>query len=138
MNSKTVLWCVGVLVLVGGVTIADDLTGSNALLCSSSRAIVCSEEEGCEIAPPRTWNIPAFIEVDLKGETLNTTEASGENRTTPIRSMERSGGRIFLQGAERGRAFSFVIDEATGLVTVAVARDGFTVSVFGACTPKPE
>jgi len=35
---------------------------------------------------------------------------------------------------EGGRAFSFVIDEATGLLTVAVARDGLSVSVFGACT----
>lgn len=33
-----------------------------------------------------------------------------------------------------GRAFSFVIDEATGHMTVAVSRDGLSVSVFGACT----
>jgi hypothetical protein len=34
-----------------------------------------------------------------------------------------------------GRAFSFVITEQTGQVTVAVAtRDG-AVSIFGACTP---
>ena len=29
---------------------------------------------------------------------------------------------------------SFVIDEATGRMTVAVSRDGLSVSVFGACT----
>jgi hypothetical protein len=27
-----------------------------------------------------------------------------------------------------------VIDEATGRMTFAVARDGFSVTVFGACT----
>jgi len=127
------------VVVVFAVTAAtaDNLTGADVLLCSSAQAIVCSEEEGCEIAPPREWNIPAFIKVDLAEETLSTTAASGENRVTPIRSVERSGGRIFLQGIERGRAFSFVISEATGLATIAVAKDGGGVIIFGACTPVP-
>ena len=34
-----------------------------------------------------------------------------------------------------GRAFSWVIDEATGRVTAAIATDGSAVAVFGACTP---
>jgi hypothetical protein len=36
-----------------------------------------------------------------------------------------------------GRAFSFVIVEKTGMASIAVAREGMTVSVFGACTPMP-
>jgi hypothetical protein len=46
----------------------------------------------------------------------------------------RDNQEIVLQGVEAGRAFSFVIDEATGLLTVAVASDGMSVSVYGACT----
>lgn len=115
---------------------ADDLTGAERLLCSSGQAMACDPEGGCESAPPWSWNIPAFIEIDLKEKTLSTTEASEEKRVTPIATVKRDDGRIFLQGIEQGRAFSFVIDEASGLITVAVARDGFSVSVFGACTPK--
>ena len=114
---------------------ADDLTGASGLLCSPAQATVCNPEDGCETAPPWVWNIPSFIKVNLDEKTMSTTEASGENRVTPIANVQRSGGRIFLQGVERGRAFSFVVDEATGMITAAVARDGFTVSVFGACTP---
>jgi hypothetical protein len=124
-----------VLVAAVAPTLADDLTGADLLLCSSAQAMACEPEGGCESAPPWTWNIPLFIEIDLAGKSMKTTEASGENRSTPVKNLERSGGQIFLQGLERGRAFSFVIDEVSGLVTVAVARDGFTVSVFGACTP---
>ena len=47
----------------------------------------------------------------------------------------RLGRFLFLQGVERGRAFSFAINETTGFVSAAVARDGLTVAVFGACTP---
>ena len=35
---------------------------------------------------------------------------------------------------EAGRAFSFVIDEVTGLLTAALADDGLSLSVFGDCT----
>ena len=44
---------------------------------------------------------------------------------------------IVIQGFERGRAFGFVIEEASGQASVAVAREGVTVSVFGVCTPQP-
>ncbi len=41
---------------------------------------------------------------------------------------------MIMQGIEQERAFGFVIDEASGLLTASVARDGLAVSVFGACT----
>ena len=43
-------------------------------------------------------------------------------------------GLIYLQGIEGRRAFSIVVDEESGRMTVAVSRDGISVSVFGACT----
>ena len=39
-----------------------------------------------------------------------------------------------MQGIENGRAYSFVIEQDLGLLTAALARDGVTLSVFGACT----
>ena len=57
------------------------------------------------------------------------------NRATPIKNLHREDGLIFLQGVEMGRAFSFVIQEETGDLSAAVAREDVTVSVFGACTP---
>lgn len=65
---------------------------------------------------------------------LATTKASMENRSTPIESMNRADGLLYFQGVEQGRAFSFVVHEQTGHLTVAVSRDGLSVSVFGACT----
>jgi hypothetical protein len=46
----------------------------------------------------------------------------------------RNEGLVYLQGLEGGRAFSFVIDEDSGRMTVAVSRDGIAVNVFGICT----
>ena len=131
-----VLAITGVLLLgVAPAALADDLRGADRILCSPAQATACTAEDGCETAPPWTLNIPTFIKIDLAKKLLGTTEASGENRQTPVSTLLREEGRIYLQGIEGGRAFSFLIDEASGLTTVAVARDNLTVSVFGACTP---
>jgi hypothetical protein len=124
------------LLLVSTAALADDLTGADKLLCTSIQATRCSMEDECASGPPWNWNIPQFIEVDLKKRQLNTTAASGENRVTPVKTVEREDGWIYLQGIEGGRAFSFVIAEDSGDLTVAVATAAGTTAVFGACTPR--
>ena len=114
---------------------ADDLTGADKLICAAAQATRCTMEGDCEIGPPWKWNIPDFIEIDLKKKEISTTAASGENRITPMKNVERIDGVIYLQGIEGGRAFSFVIVEETGTLSVAVATEWMATSVFGACTP---
>lgn len=116
---------------------ADDLTGSDRFLCTAVQATHCTADGACQTDLPWQLNVPQFIEVDLAARTLATTQASGENRATPIANVSRGDGLIVLQGLENARAFSFMISEQTGLATVAVAREGLGVTVFGACTPLP-
>ena len=124
-----------VMVLSGGAAAqADDLTGAQQLLCTAVQATSCAEEGGCYQDLPWNLNVPQFIQVDLVAKRLSTTKASGENRSTPIEYLKRTGGVIVLQGFEGGRAFSFVISEGTGMLSVAVAAEGKAVVVFGACT----
>ncbi len=120
--------------LVASAAFADNIENTDRLLCSTSRIIVCFEDGECIDAHPWELNIPQFVVIDAKKMTLSTTKASGENRSTPIRTLQRDNGKLILQGIEQGRAFGFVIDEASGLLTASVARDGLAVSVFGACT----
>ncbi len=122
------------VLLAPAASIADDVSNSNKLLCSTSQLVVCFESGECITMQPWEIGVPQFVIVDTKKKLISTTKASGENRSTPIRTLQREDSTIFLQGVEAGRAFSFSIDEQTGLLTVAVSRDGLTVSVFGACT----
>ncbi len=128
-------------ILVAGVlfvsisAVADDISGAETMICSSMQATVCAMDGECEVGAPWLWGIPQFIEIDLKKKELRTTEASGQSRSTPLKHIERNNGLLVLQGVENGRAFSFAITEEDGTLAVAVARDGVTVSVFGACTP---
>jgi len=129
------------LLLVAGVLLApipaaaDDVSRAATMICASVQATVCAMDGECEIGAPWIWGIPQFVEIDLNRKEVRTTEASGANRATPIKHIERNDGLLVLQGVENGRAFSFTITEKSGTLAVAVARDGLTVSVFGACTP---
>jgi len=123
------------LVIMPGVTSADDLGGSDRFLCTPVQATLCIEDGECVVDLPWNVNIPQFIEVDLAAKRLATTAASGENRATSIEHLRRCDGTIVFHGFEMGRAFSWVIDELTGHVTAAIAADGVAVSVFGVCTP---
>jgi hypothetical protein len=123
--------------LAAGAARADDLTGADQLLCTAVQATRCNDDGDCMQDLPWNLNVPQFIQVDLRTKRLSTTKASGENRTTPIEFLKRENGLIVLQGFEGGRAFSFVIGEATGMLTAAVAAEGRAVVVFGACTTMP-
>ena len=126
---------VGAVMVAAGAVSADDLSGADRFLCTPIQAILCVEDGECAVDLPWNVNIPQFIEVDLEARRLATTAASGENRTTPIEHLRRDAGNIVFHGFEMGRAFSWVIDEATGRVTAAIATDGISVAIFGACTP---
>ena len=138
MKSRTHVALGALAILLGAMpAAADDLTGAQLILCAGEEVTACTVDGECENGSPSKFNVPQFIVVDLENETLSTTEASGENRRTPIRHLTREDGMIVLQGFEMERAFSFNIDEATGMMTAAVARPGLFVGAFGACTPLP-
>ena len=120
--------------LLAGAASADPLTGVDRFVCATSQVQICLEGDTCYSASPWELDVPEFVVIDLDKKTISTTESSGEKRSTSFNNVTNDDGTIFLQGMEGGRAFSFVIDEATGYISVAVARDGFVVSVFGACT----
>jgi hypothetical protein len=116
---------------------ADDITGKDTILCASVQAALCSAEGECETGSPWNWDIPQFVIIDMKDNVIRTTEASGVKRVTPFKNARREEGLIFIQGVQNFRAFSLVIAEEDGLMSAAIAMDGLSINVFGACTPVP-
>ena len=135
MKSVRILASLAVMIPV--IAQADNLTCTDRFLCASSRVVRCYSIGDCESGPPWEWNMPSFIQVDLKKKLLSTPAASAEQRRSPLTHLVREAGQIIVQGTENGRALSMVIDEETGQVSMAIALDGITINVFGACTPEP-
>lgn len=130
--NKSLVVCLGALAASTGL--AEDLSEVDEFLCSVSRVSLCAETGECFDVQPWEIDMPQFVVIDMKRKMIATTRASDRKRSTKIANHHRDGGVIYLQGMEGGRAFSFVIDEITGLLTAAVADDGLSLSVFGACT----
>jgi hypothetical protein len=130
--KKTLFACLGLA--VSGVAAAENVTDVTRMICASGQAQICLETGECFAATPWELSVPDFVIIDTKKGTISTTKASGLNRSTEFTKSERKEGLIHLQGVEGGRAFSFVIHEQTGRMTAAIARDGLSVTVFGACT----
>ncbi len=122
MRRRRTLTLAVTALLVAAPLPADDLTGAERFLCTAVQVKACYDDGECLIVPPWELNIPQFIEVDLEARTLATTEASGQNRSTRIKNLERHAGQLVLQGFENGRAFSFLITEETGMASIAVAQ----------------
>lgn len=130
--KKLIIFGVGLLAI--STATAENLDGVDEMICSAAQAQVCLENGQCYTAVPWELAIPDFVVINTRKKTISTTKASELNRSTSFSKVEKTDGLIYLQGIENGRAFSFVIDEATGRMTVAVSRDGMSVTVFGACT----
>lgn len=123
-----------VAMLSAGGALADNLDGVDKMICAAAQVQICIESDACYAASAEELGIPNFVIIDTKKKTISTTKASEENRSTTFSTVSKDDGLILLQGIEGGRAFSFVIEEAGGHMTVSVARDGISVNVFGACT----
>ncbi len=132
--KKYAIACTGILAC--SMAIAENLEGTDDLLCAAARAQICFENGECFPVAPWELDIPDFVVIDTKAKSVSTTKASGENRSSPFSSVDRSDGIIHLQGREGHRVFSFVIEEASGHMTAAIVRDGFSVTVFGVCTDR--
>lgn len=120
--------------LYAGAAFADDVSGSDALLCYGLTAARCETGEACQAVEPWQLNIPDFVKLDLRGKRIQTTAGSPEQRETPLQNVQRSNGTILLQGVQGDRAFSWLIDETSGEGTLAVAGHGQGVTVFTVCT----
>jgi hypothetical protein len=116
-----------------GISLAGDFDGSKKLRCVPTDATECSGAGECKRVMVEEINIPRWIAVDFKKKKLSGTDSDGEDETTAIENVRVDEGQTILQGAENGRAWSMVIDQMTGDMTVAIAGDETGFVLFGVC-----
>jgi hypothetical protein len=120
--------------LYSGAVLADDVSGSDSLLCYGLSAARCEPGAACEAVEPWRLNLPDFVKLDLRGKRLQSTAASNTQRETALESVQRDNGTILIQGSQGERAFSWLITETSGEGTLSIAGVGQGVTVFTVCT----
>lgn len=115
---------------------AGDFDGSKPLICAVIETFECGPGVECQRGTAEGIGIPQFLKISFNEKTISSTPGSGKVRTTKIKKVKSIDGKLILQGVQNGKAWSMVINEETGKVTLTAsdAQAGFVV--FGACTPQ--
>lgn len=114
---------------------AADLEDSAPLLCAFTRSMDCDSEQGCSDTALESLNLPPFFKVDFKDKLITNVEALGGRtapRRTSIQNLRRMDGVIILQGIEL-RAWSMLISEKTGKMTLTASDSDEAFVLFGTC-----
>jgi hypothetical protein len=117
-----------------GAVFADNVSGSDSLLCYGLSAARCEVGEACEIVEPWQLDMPDFVKLDVRGKRLQTTAGSAVQRETELQSVQRANGAILIHGTQGERVFSWLVNEVTGEGTLSIAAHGQSVTVFTVCT----
>ena len=113
---------------------AADFDGSKPLLCATIETFECGSGIECRRGTAQSINLPQFLKIDFKEKKISGTWESGEVLTTKIENMERSDGKLVLQGTQNNKGWSMLINGATGKMTITASDDQVGFVVFGACT----
>ena len=127
--ATLVLLCLPVQVMSAG------LDGSAPLLCTVIDVLECGADANCERGSAESVNIPQFVKIDFKGKKITEAVESEQKKSTTIKNLEHIDGKLIMQGVENGRAWSIIISEETGKMSVSVSEDRFGFVIFGACMP---
>ncbi len=113
---------------------AKDISNADKLICAPMIAYQCSSQEKCSSGSPESVNIPQFFRVDLKKLIVIGEGASNQRRTSKISTVDNGERSLILQGTQLGRAWSAVINKATGKMVVTSSANDIAIALFGACT----
>ncbi len=113
---------------------AGDFDGSRPLICAVMEDFDCIPGDECLSGTAESINIPQFLKIDFEKKVITGKRGDGQVLSTTVKNMERVDGKMILQGIQNGKAWSMVITEATGKMTVTAADDQVGFVVFGACT----
>lgn len=115
---------------------AGDYDGTKNLLCAPTEVSECIAGSDCMRSTATAANLPNFIGVNFRKKVLSGANADGVEETTKVESVAAKDGKTMLQGGERGRAWSMVIDQQSGKMSATVADNSEAFVIFGACIAR--
>lgn len=136
MKQLRVTIIAGLSLLCSAGVWAGDFDGSKPLICAVIQTVSCPRNEDIETGTAEDIDLPQFFYIDFEKKVVTGKASDGEVRETKIDSLKHDDGKLILQGVQRGKAWSAVINEETGKTTLIGANDEAGFVVFAACTPK--
>ena len=117
------------MALLPVTAVAAPLDGSMPILCALNSLVECDGGD-CERSTAEETKVPPFVRIDVQKKVLTTVDGT---RTSPIAQVQRTGGRIMLQGMQNLRIWGAVINEQTGQMSAVIGDDDGAIVISGAC-----
>lgn len=128
------LFLAGLLLLIGSAAVkAGPYDGTANLICSSIHTVECSGDGSCFQGRAEDINLPQFFRLHFDEMVVRRRTPEGNERSSKIDTLRRDAGELILQGVEEGLAWSLVVDEDVGRMTLTASSDDTAFAIFGAC-----
>ena len=108
--------------------------GSANLICAVIDAIECQADGSCFQGRASDINLPQFFYLQFDEMVVKRKTPDGEERNSKIDSLRHDAGELIIQGVEEGLAWSLLLDEEVGRMTLTASKDDLGYVIFGACT----
>jgi hypothetical protein len=99
----------------------------------------CTDGFDCLRGLPADLDPPRFLRIGFAGETMRGDRPDGGHRMTPIAASQTIDDTLIMSGVEQGRkgpvGWTLVLNRMQGDMKLAVAGEGVSLTLFGACTP---
>jgi hypothetical protein len=112
---------------------AEGLDASKPLTCSLTDASECDGVALCRDVTLEQIELPPLWHVDFAAKQLKSEDG---RRTSPIAVVETVDSALVLQGNQNGRAWTLVVERATGHVSATVADNEGAFVLAGSCTAE--
>jgi hypothetical protein len=135
MKSSPVLMAL-CLLLLSSPMVADEHSAAikiKDLTCSTVEVLECAIGLGCNEETAVSMPVPQFLRFDLEEQVIRARRADGTILTTPILSSSKVNSGFIFQGVEQELAWSILISELDGRLSLSVTGDKFAYVIFGSC-----
>ena len=130
MRTVLVTGALAGLAVLPSAAPAAPMDGSVPMLCAVNSVVECTRRGDCERSTAEDAQVPAFVRIDAGKRVLSSVDGA---RTSPIASVQRTNGRLMMQGMQNERVWGAVIDEATGQMSATVGEDDGAIVISGMC-----
>ena len=113
---------------------ADSFDGKSNVICSTVNVTACTAEGLCLQGQAHTFDMPAFMIIDVKKKLVRTTGEDDPNLSSPINAKEITEQSVILQGFENHRGWTMAIDRKDVSLNLSSTGPEVNFMITGNCT----
>ncbi len=110
------------------------ITGKKNVICASQDVMACIDGPICMQGNTNTFELPAFMIIDVKAKSIRAVEEGGKSVSSAIKTTDITDVSAIMQGYENHRGWTLAVDKMDGSFTLSATGPDVNFMIMGACT----